>query len=767
MKRTISLLIIIFTLIPIWADSNKHQSVGLVLSGGGAKGIAHIGVIQALEENNIPIDYIAGTSMGAIVGGLYAAGYTPQEMLQLILSPDFSHWSTGKIDEDLTYFFAKNSPTPALASFNTGRRDSTIINSVLPKGLINPLPMNFAFMELFAPHTAQCNGDFDKLFVPFRCVASDITHKHKVVCRDGQLGDAIRASMTFPIVFYPIKVNGTTLYDGGIYDNFPVDVMKTDFAPSVIIGVNVSIPDKRPVSDNIMAQLSEMIMQDHETIVTESEGIYIPINLNQYNLLDFPKAQEIYDKGYNKAMSMMDSITTRITTRVSNSARQLKRNIFKSQTPYLRFDSVNVAGGTDDQNQYLKYVFTHGKNDTLTVDDARKSYYQALSPDKLKDLMPHAIYRPQDDLFTLQLDATVKDNFRLGFGGYATSSTNSMLFLSGGYNTLSYNSLDANFNVWIGQSYMAAEADARMFLRTPTPSYFQIEGVASRHKYYENDNLFYEDNIPTFISQYEYFGRLKYCIAAGRRGKFELAVGGGHLLDRFYQSTTIDFATQEQDKTLHNLASARVGYTYHSLDNDNYPSAGAVYKATFTGVMGNSQYYSADPTIANENEDVKWLQLNLKAEKYFNISRSFALGAEFNALASTRKLMNNYYASIVQASAFTPTPSWSSVFNPGYRANSYVTAGLIPIWKITDNLQLRGETHAFMPIRPIEAVEQSSSAKYGSWISRPHFMAEAAFVFNLPFATLSAYVNFKDHPTADWNFGVSFGLYFLAPRFLN
>jgi NTE family protein len=96
-----------------------------------------------------------------------------------------------------------------------------------------------------------------------------------------------------------------------------------------------------------------------------------------------------------------------------------------------------------------------------------------------------------------------------------------------------------------------------------------------------------------------------------------------------------------------------------------------------------------------------------------------------------------------------------------------VTAGLIPIWKITDNLQLRGETHAFMPIRPIEAVEQSSSAKYGPWISRPHFMAEAAFVFNLPFATLSAYVNFKDHPTADWNFGVSFGLYFLAPRFLN
>ena len=84
------------------------QSVGLVLSGGGAKGIAHIGVIKALEEHNIPIDYVAGTSMGAIVGGLYAAGYTPEEMLDLILSPGFSMWSTGQIDPNLTYYFLRS-----------------------------------------------------------------------------------------------------------------------------------------------------------------------------------------------------------------------------------------------------------------------------------------------------------------------------------------------------------------------------------------------------------------------------------------------------------------------------------------------------------------------------------------------------------------------------------------------------------------------------------------------------------------------------------
>ena len=158
---------------------NAQQSVGLVLSGGGAKGIAHIGVIKALEENNIPIDYIAGTSMGAIVGGLYASGYTPEEMMALIESKGFSYWSTGTIDPSWVYYYAREEPTPKLANINLSLNDSTKNNNILPTSLINPLPMNFAFMELFARYTAQCNGNFNNLFVPFRCVTSDIYHARR------------------------------------------------------------------------------------------------------------------------------------------------------------------------------------------------------------------------------------------------------------------------------------------------------------------------------------------------------------------------------------------------------------------------------------------------------------------------------------------------------------------------------------------------------------------------------------------------------------
>ena len=135
------------------------QKVGLVLSGGGAKGAAHIGVIKALEENNIPIDYITGTSIGAIIGSLYAMGYSPEEMLELMLSKEFSYWQTGTVEEQYTYYFKEPYPTPEFAHFSIDMSDSLQIKaSFLPQSLINPIQMNQAFMALFSQATAKAGG---------------------------------------------------------------------------------------------------------------------------------------------------------------------------------------------------------------------------------------------------------------------------------------------------------------------------------------------------------------------------------------------------------------------------------------------------------------------------------------------------------------------------------------------------------------------------------------------------------------------------------
>lgn len=132
------------------------QRIGLVLSGGGVKGAAHIGVIKALEEHDIPIDYITGTSIGAVIGGLYAIGYSPEEMLELILSDEFGYWQTGTVENEYIYYFKKPDPTPEIAHFSIDISDSLHIRTnILPRSLINPIQMNQAFMGLFASTSAK------------------------------------------------------------------------------------------------------------------------------------------------------------------------------------------------------------------------------------------------------------------------------------------------------------------------------------------------------------------------------------------------------------------------------------------------------------------------------------------------------------------------------------------------------------------------------------------------------------------------------------
>ena len=194
---------VILYFISMFLISLPAQKVGLVLSGGGAKGITHIGVIKALEENNIPIDYVAGTSMGAIVGGMYAMGMSPDEMIAVLKSNDFKNWSTGEIESDYVYYYRNADPKPNFMemSFRINRLDSLDIKSnILPTNLISPRQMNYAFVPLCAQPNAVAGGNFDKLFVPFRCVASDIYNKRAVIFRTGVLGDAIRASMTYPLL---------------------------------------------------------------------------------------------------------------------------------------------------------------------------------------------------------------------------------------------------------------------------------------------------------------------------------------------------------------------------------------------------------------------------------------------------------------------------------------------------------------------------------------------------------------------------------------
>lgn len=743
--------------------ASDHQSVGLVLSGGGAKGIAHIGVIKALEDNNIPIDYIAGTSMGAIVGGLYASGYTTNEMLDLILSDGFGYWSTGTMDPRLSFYLNRAKQTPAMFTIPLSFGDSTV--NAVPQSLISPLPMNFAFMELFAPFTAQTGGNFDRLMVPYRCVASDVAAKHKVVLSHGSVGDAIRASMSFPAVFQPTRIDSMLLYDGGIYDNFPVDVMRSDFAPTIMIGVDVSTEESGPQT-SIIDQLSNMIVQNNDYSLPADEGIKLRIDLNEFGLLDFPKAKQIYQIGYDNAMAMMDSIRGRIYTRSDSTAVKLRRDVFKAKSPYLRFSNVNVSGGTAKQNAFIDYLFRQRtKSDTMTVDEVRKAYYMALSTDKLQDLGVQAVYNDTTDMFDLNLNAAVKNNFRLAFGGYLTSSNNSYLFLSAGYSTLSFNSVSANVNAWIGQSDMAATFNGDIYLRTSTPSRLSLQAVVSRRKFYEDDYLFYEAKVPTFIIGHQYFGRLSWSVAAGYLGRVDIGAGFGHLNDTFFKDNLYESYMSGRYRARHNLGQLYASYQSSTLDDINFPTKGAEYAAKVMAMAGHFDLYSPDKGMASERKHPKWLQFEMRTRNYIPAGRRWSVGVESNVFLSTRKLYHSYNASIISAPSFAPTPAANNTFNPAFRANSFLAAGVVPVYRYNDNLSARLYCSAFMPLRKI--LEQpDGAAAYGRWLSHPEFYGELDVTYHFPFATLAAYANYTSCPARNWSVGLSFGIYLHAPNFL-
>ncbi len=742
--------------------ADSRQSVGLVLSGGGAKGIAHIGVIQALEDNNIPIDYITGTSMGSIIGALYAMGYTPQEMMDLILSRGFSYWSTGKIDPKLTYYFAKDDASPAMLTMPIGPKSASAGDSI-PASLISPLPMSFAFMQLFSAYTAQCEGDFDKLFVPFHCVASDVARKRKHVFRGGQFGDAVRASMSFPIVFQPITIDGQLYYDGGIYDNFPVDVMREDFAPSIILGVDVSTEVLKPQT-TLLDQIENLVIQNNDYDLPASEGIKIRLDLNRFGLLDFPAAKAIYQVGYDKTMQMIDSIKGRVTSRMPADIRTHRREVFKSKTPHLRFDNVDVYGARPHQNQYIKYIFDKaGNSDTLGITRAKDAFYRALSSGNIKDLYPQAHYNDTTGLFDMTLKATMGGRLKGSLGGYLSSSTNSFIYLSADYSTMSFRSLNTSLRGWIGQSTMAGRLSARMYLHTVLPSAIGAEVVAERRKFFETDQMFFDAQQPTFLVDKNYFGRLMWSFATGRLGKVDMGVGVGSLQAEFFQNSHVRSYEGGKLRSDYSLAQAFARYTSSTLDTHDFPTSGHDYNICAMGITGrNTTTIPEGPAVRTSPQ---WLQLELRTRNYPQLSQHFALGLETDILLSTRKLLPTYSASIATAPGYYPTPSSNNAFHPVFHANSFLAAGIIPVYKINSNLSARIGGYAFMPLRRIH--DSLGSAIYGGWLRNPEMFCEGSVAYNLPFgASLSAHANYSTIPGDRWNVGLSFGIYILPPNFL-
>ena len=283
-----------------------RPKIGLALSGGGAKGAAHVGVLKRLEELNIPIDYIAGTSMGAIVGGLYASGMTADELAKAIEGID---WNAALEDQP---------PRKDMAfrrKEDTARYATDIQLGVGKGGIKFPpgLKSGQKLYLLLQTMTMRAGSvtDFDDLPIPFRCVATDIQNGEPVVLSDGNLARALRASMAIPSAFAPVIIDGVTLVDGGITNNLPVQLAR-DMGADIVIAVDLGAPlDDRQV-DNLLEiynQMSRMLIRKNVEEQLEYADLIIHPPVAHFGTMGFKNIDAILAQGYETAVETTDQLS--------------------------------------------------------------------------------------------------------------------------------------------------------------------------------------------------------------------------------------------------------------------------------------------------------------------------------------------------------------------------------------------------------------------------------------------------------------------------
>ena len=271
----------------------KDLKIGLVLSGGGAKGFAHVGVLKVLEEAGIRVDYIAGTSMGAIVGGLYASGYNASELDSIIRTSDFVELFQDIHPRKASSFYQKENIGKYALSLPVSKGKIG-----LPKALSHGQNV-FNLFSLLTTHVHNVN-DFTKLPIPFFCIATDLETGEEVILDHGFLPESIRASGTFPGLLTPIVIDGRTLVDGGIVDNYPVELLK-EKGVDIIIGVDVQGKLKKAEEISSMPEILKQIVgyqmyKDFDKKIAMTD-IFIRPDIEAYNDFSFDKAEEILDNG--------------------------------------------------------------------------------------------------------------------------------------------------------------------------------------------------------------------------------------------------------------------------------------------------------------------------------------------------------------------------------------------------------------------------------------------------------------------------------------
>ncbi|HTN21879.1 MAG TPA: patatin-like phospholipase family protein [Pelobium sp.] len=745
--KKILLLLFFFSAKTIFA-----QKVGVVLSGGGAKGLAHIGVLKALEENNIPIDYITGTSMGGVVGAMYAAGYSPKEIERIALSTDFQDWVSGRYDSDYSYFFKKKETNPSFVSAKL--QIDTGFNFRFRSNLVNDIPLNFALLELLAQASANAKNNFDNLFVPFRCIVSDVLSQKMIPMKSGSLVEAVRGTFTVPLVYRPIKVNDKYVFDGGLYDNFPVDVMKKEFAPDVIIGSNVSSKTfntyPKDIDEKLMNKfLMYLFLSKTDSTAIGENGVYIQPDLSNYTATNFSPVEELIKKGYDATMAEIEKIKSKTKKQVTGESVAEARKRFIAKNPYLTFKSIKISGVKGKRRKYVENVFKR-MNYKLSIHEVKQAYYKLLGDDNFETVYPKINYLPAENTYEFELIVQPEKNFKLDFGGAIASRPVGSAFIGLQYNFLRQKSYTLNANFYTGRFHESAQGAFRIDVPEKHPFYLESEITYNHWNYFESNQLFLENVKPTFLEQSDSRFIQSIGLSTGKNAKMTLF--GGYINTTNNYSPTESFTTGDiLDKTDFNGFITGLNYQKNQLNRKQYPSKGSSLAVGLTYFDGSEAYKPGNtfrndpiyPTLTESKFYRSWFNFKVTNEKYFRLKPKYSLGYLFEGAYSTRPNFASYKSNLIYTPAFYPLQDSKTLFLENLRANKYLAAGIKNVYSAARHLDFRLEAYIFQPYKEILKVGNQAT-KLGDAFADQHFIYSGAAVYHTPIGPVALNFNYYD-----------------------
>ncbi len=355
-KRILLILALIISTCSI--AQNKKPKIGLVLSGGGAKGFAHIGVLKEIDRAGIKLDYIGGTSMGAIIGALYAVGYTGEQIEQLVKNIDFTKVLSDGLPRSTSPFFEKEYGEKTLVTLPTnGKRID------FPEAVSKGQSVLNVFYELLGNYTFV--DDFSNLPTPFFCIATNAETGAPYVLEKGSLAIALRASGSFPSLLSPVKYKDKLLVDGGIANNFPIRMMK-ERGVDIVIGANVQgqLLKKEELTSivNILNQIVNYEMYSKTDAEIIAADIYIHPNIHDYKVVDFDKKEELILLGDTEAKKYRQIFTEL----ASKQGLRYKKEDFKIIKSRYKIDRILVKGSNNYTEAYVLGKLKIKKGDSLT-----------------------------------------------------------------------------------------------------------------------------------------------------------------------------------------------------------------------------------------------------------------------------------------------------------------------------------------------------------------------------------------------------------------